>query len=643
MSANGKKQRISGVIVVAIMIMAMGFVSAIAAKAADEDQYSSIEEINISDFDSWQSGWYQSWDGQYAVRGKCICLDDYVVFEGSSYDIKLGSSEFCLLITEMNANKRFIKTVQVTDGDTYSPSENAVYLAITFKRIETDWCMNYDKFTEMFKSGFEIGIIGEKKYPADSVEACDLSDFDSWQSGWYQNWDGKYAVRGKCICLTEYKTFVSEKYSVSLGSDEFCLLISEFNANDKCIKNIQVTNGDTYIPSENAVYLGITFKRIEIDWGMNYDKFAAMFEEGYEIRLIGQGETIQSTTTPGVDQIATPAPTKTPTLTPSPTPIPTLTPVPTATTTPTATPTPKVYSSFREELKDMLLTGDMTTHDVWKYKITYNKMMNIYNELIADECYVAYKSYVNAYLDYTSLYTIVRTVSLVNADENFAYRYEKIQEAREEALSLITPEMSEVEKVLILQEYLAKKTSYEFSDYCRVVSGPLVYGKAVCAGYARTLQFLLHEAGIDSYYTASETMNHGWLMVRVDGELYHVDPTWDDNKGSLHTFFMRNDNEYQNHPLKNHYDWYIKDTTETLTSTSTKYENWFVHDVKGVMAYYEGYWYYGDGKTIKKAKIDGSDMSIVSEEDESVLVKEIKNGTLIYTVNNVRKTIKLSV
>ena len=68
--------------------------------------------------------------------------------------------------------------------------------------------------------------------------------------------------------------------------------------------------------------------------------------------------------------------------------------------------------------------------------------------------------------------------------------------------------------------------------------GALVKGNAVCEGYSRAMQMLLSRMGIDSTLVtgvAPDTgVSHMWNMVRVDGETYHLDTTWNDSGDTLH-------------------------------------------------------------------------------------------------------------
>ena len=57
----------------------------------------------------------------------------------------------------------------------------------------------------------------------------------------------------------------------------------------------------------------------------------------------------------------------------------------------------------------------------------------------------------------------------------------------------------------------------------------LVYGRTVCAGYARAFQYVLQQLDIPCYYvTGYAGENHAWNIVKLDDGYYNVDSTWDD-------------------------------------------------------------------------------------------------------------------
>ncbi len=92
---------------------------------------------------------------------------------------------------------------------------------------------------------------------------------------------------------------------------------------------------------------------------------------------------------------------------------------------------------------------------------------------------------------------------------------------------------NEYDKELWVHDYIAKTTEYEESaTNCHTVYGALVEGKAVCEGYTRAFQLMLNKLGIESCtITGSsdgENIDHIWNAVKIDGDWYQVDLTWDD-------------------------------------------------------------------------------------------------------------------
>ncbi len=78
-------------------------------------------------------------------------------------------------------------------------------------------------------------------------------------------------------------------------------------------------------------------------------------------------------------------------------------------------------------------------------------------------------------------------------------------------------------------------------DYLRTICGVFLDGKAVCAGYACAMQYLLQKCGIESSkvsgYLKKENGTqggaHAWNLVKIDGDYYYMDTTWDDNSDTI--------------------------------------------------------------------------------------------------------------
>lgn len=111
------------------------------------------------------------------------------------------------------------------------------------------------------------------------------------------------------------------------------------------------------------------------------------------------------------------------------------------------------------------------------------------------------------------------------------------REAANKALAQVEPGMTDLEKALVLHDYLALNCRYDqyigmgvgsqgphvFSAY-----GALVDQNAVCQGYALAYKYLLNQLEIQAVMVTSNQVNHAWNAVQIGGLWYYVDVTWDD-------------------------------------------------------------------------------------------------------------------
>ena len=179
-----------------------------------------------------------------------------------------------------------------------------------------------------------------------------------------------------------------------------------------------------------------------------------------------------------------------------------------------------------------------------------------------------------------------------------------LEEATKKALAVVKPEMSDLEKALVLHDYIALNTEYDYQGYLNgnlpnsvfTIEGTLVEGKAVCQGYALAYQYLLNKVGIESKDVASSAMNHGWNLVKIFGRWYHVDVTWDDpvwdQLGQVkHQYFLLSDAGIMG--LK-HYSWEVWDNgTETApAAVSEVYNTYFWRNIDTGIWYYKEKMYY---------------------------------------------------
>lgn len=98
----------------------------------------------------------------------------------------------------------------------------------------------------------------------------------------------------------------------------------------------------------------------------------------------------------------------------------------------------------------------------------------------------------------------------------------------------------EYEKALELHNRLALTTRYVSTAQDQNIYGALVEREAVCAGYARAYQYLLQQCGIEAWTVtgtaltpaSAQPVAHAWNLVKLNGEWYCTDVTWDDQTNS---------------------------------------------------------------------------------------------------------------
>jgi len=182
----------------------------------------------------------------------------------------------------------------------------------------------------------------------------------------------------------------------------------------------------------------------------------------------------------------------------------------------------------------------------------------------------------------------------------------QVDAAVKKALSKVHSGMADIEKALILHDYLVKQVVYNDSESrnSRLTEvGALLEKKANCQGYAVTYKMLLEKAGISARCYSSQKMNHMWNLVKVNSKWYHVDVTWDDPLNErnarecfgvvLHKNFMLSDKGMKRN---GHND------CKSGLAKDTRYDNAYWKKVESEFCYQSGKFIYADKKGIYTRK-----------------------------------------
>ncbi len=90
------------------------------------------------------------------------------------------------------------------------------------------------------------------------------------------------------------------------------------------------------------------------------------------------------------------------------------------------------------------------------------------------------------------------------------------------------------ERALWLHDWLVDHCHYDYDYLYCGAEGALVRGKGTCESYHRAYTMLLNRVGIAN--GRMEGNGHVWTAVRMNGQWYQVDVTWDDNDYSYRTY-----------------------------------------------------------------------------------------------------------
>ncbi|MCR5076030.1 MAG: hypothetical protein K6A79_09555 [Ruminococcus sp.] len=134
--------------------------------------------------------------------------------------------------------------------------------------------------------------------------------------------------------------------------------------------------------------------------------------------------------------------------------------------------------------------------------------------------------------------------------------YSELISAAENVISNIPAGSDNYDKALFVHDYLVNNTRYASekaslneNGLWGTAYGCLVDGEAVCQGYAEAYQLILDRLGIECGVCSgySDRGKHAWNYVKINGEYYWVDVTWDDPEMEseidflMHDYFMITD------------------------------------------------------------------------------------------------------
>lgn len=139
--------------------------------------------------------------------------------------------------------------------------------------------------------------------------------------------------------------------------------------------------------------------------------------------------------------------------------------------------------------------------------------------------------------------------------EDMRTKTELLSEFADEICFGFTEDMSDFDRELYIHDFIVKNCTYDCDkDDAGLAYTCLSSGYASCEGYAKATKYLLEKAGIECYNILGDAVNlqnvtesHMWNLVKINGNFYYLDTTWDDPSESSsivsHAYFNLTENE----------------------------------------------------------------------------------------------------
>lgn len=263
-----------------------------------------------------------------------------------------------------------------------------------------------------------------------------------------------------------------------------------------------------------------------------------------------------------------------------------------------------------------------TRIDVSAYRISRAEAGAAYFQVLNDNPSLFYvEGAVKWSYDSNGMVTSYHSIRYRDTPANIKRQQEELEQAAAQALSWVDDSMSQMEQALAIHDYLILNCEYDeqrrqngtLPAYSHSAYGALVSRFAVCDGYSHAFSYILEDKlGIPCELVTSDSMNHAWNLVSIDGAWYHVDVTWDDPLWDCigrvgHKYFLLSD-KVMSDSSHGHANW-----SAGHTAVSDTYKQSFWTGIQSAFCYWRGNWYYAayngtsrSAELMKKKEILGS-------------------------------------
>lgn len=199
---------------------------------------------------------------------------------------------------------------------------------------------------------------------------------------------------------------------------------------------------------------------------------------------------------------------------------------------------------------------------------------------------------------------------------------EELEAATAEIVAMVNPSWNDLTKVVFIHDYITSTRCYDTTYSKYSAYNLLVEGTSVCQGYTEAFWYLMYKLDIDCKVVSSDSLNHAWNIVQVNGKWYQIDVTWDDPLTDVpgrtfHNYFLQSDTKFRavNDGKHNADDFklqYEGGSAYGYCTDTTYDQGWFWEGIrKPILISEDGYFYNVNNAYITKSDTNNNSVQLL--------------------------------
>jgi len=258
--------------------LSVGSISANASETTNASE-TELSNFSLSDFSNWKKGIYQN-GGGFDTWSAFLSTKEFLkVTAGDVYKISCSESSYVIVFAQYDENFELVDFDNtISDGAEIIIEDGVSYCGISIYN-PSDYAMTYEKYKELFESGFTIS---QKKLTGYKTEASytNLNNPGLWRRG-LVSFDGSKIFNYTSYINLRNEVTVNPNYSYTYKTNvsSLRLIINEMDKNGNVINNLEAKNGDTLIFNKNTKSLVLSAYNAS-DYTMTLGMFRSYMKYG---------------------------------------------------------------------------------------------------------------------------------------------------------------------------------------------------------------------------------------------------------------------------------------------------------------------------------------------------------------------------